>query len=194
MKNSSIILLLFLFILGCASENKYSPKQKGYPKVELPEAAYKQIEGGHPYSFEQSKHALFVPDTDSRAEPHWMILEYPKLNAMIQLTYKPVKNDMTRLQKIIDDAYKLTARHQVRAYDINEQQYTSPSGIKATTMTLTGEVPTQFQFFVTDTSKHYLRGAVYFKTALKNDSLAPVIDFLKADCLHIINTLKWKNN
>jgi gliding motility-associated lipoprotein GldD len=186
----SIIVLTFVF--GCNKTNNYTPKQKGYPKINLPEAKYKTIEAGHPYSFEQSVHAVLQPDKDDIAEPHWVILNYPKLDAVIQITYKPIRNDMKRLQGIIDDAYKLTSKHQVRAYEISEQLYTAPSGTKATTLSIKGEVPSQFQFFTTDSSKHYLRGAIYFKTSQKNDSLAPIIDYLKQDCVQIINTLKWK--
>jgi gliding motility-associated lipoprotein GldD len=57
---------------------------------------------------------------------------------------------------------------------------------------LSGEVPTQFQFFVTDSTDHFLRGALYFNTAMKNDSLAPVIEYIKVDMIHLINTLEFK--
>ena len=57
---------------------------------------------------------------------------------------------------------------------------------------LEGEVPSQFQFHITDSTDHFLRGALYFKTATKNDSLAPAIEFLKSDIIHLLNTLEWK--
>jgi gliding motility-associated lipoprotein GldD len=56
---------------------------------------------------------------------------------------------------------------------------------------LEGEVPSQFQFYVTDSTKHFLRGALYFRTATKNDSLKPIIDFIKKDVIHLLNTVKW---
>jgi gliding motility-associated lipoprotein GldD len=57
---------------------------------------------------------------------------------------------------------------------------------------LNGEVATSLQFFTTDSTKHFLRGAIYVKTATQNDSLAPIIQFLKQDALHLIQTLSWK--
>jgi gliding motility-associated lipoprotein GldD len=69
----------------------------------------------------------------------------------------------------------------------------TPNGYSAVVAELSGEVPTQFQFFVTDSTTHFLRGAVYFNTAMKNDSLAPVIEYLKIDMTHLMNTLKFVN-
>jgi hypothetical protein len=37
-----------------------------------------------------------------------------------------------------------------------------------------------------------LRGALYFRTATANDSLAPVIEYIKADMIHLLNTLEWE--
>ncbi len=200
MKNSSLLLISkssFVFLLflmtHCQQKKTYIPKPTAYPKINLPKATYSTIKEKHPFVFEMSEQAVMVPDTFATAEPHWVILKYPKLNAIIQLTYKPVNKDMKRLQGIINDAYKLTSKHQIKAFAIEEQIYTAPSGTRATMLNIKGEVPSQFQFFTTDTTNNYLRGAIYFRTALKNDSLAPVIDYLKADCVHIINTLKWRD-
>jgi hypothetical protein len=48
------------------------------------------------------------------------------------------------------------------------------------------------QFFTSDSTRHFLRGAVYVNTATQNDSLAPIIDFIKQDALHLVKTLQWK--
>jgi len=91
------------------------------------------------------------------------------------------------------DAYRLTTKHQVRAYAIEEDIVEMPQGITATVVTLSGQVPTQFQFYTTDSVNHFLRGALYFHTALENDSLAPIIDFIKEDIMHMLYTLEWRN-
>jgi gliding motility-associated lipoprotein GldD len=57
---------------------------------------------------------------------------------------------------------------------------------------LDGEVPSQFQFTMTDSSQHFLRGALYFNVKVQNDSLKPAIDFMKKEVLHVINTLQWR--
>jgi len=96
------------------------------------------------------------------------------------------------LKSCLEDAYKLTTKHQIRAYAIEEDIVETSQGITATVVTLSGQVPTPFQFYTTDSVNHFLRGALYFHTALENDSLAPIIDFIKEDIMHMLYTLQWR--
>ncbi len=186
--------LMTLFSCGTASEeeNTSLPRPKGYPLIAIPTHQYRSLEPGHPFSFEVSQWAEVKKDTTYFAEPHWIYIYYPRWDAFIQLTYKPVLNDPKRLQKMIRDSYILAAKHQMKATRIDEGYITTLSGRKAAVIELEGEVATSFQFIVTDSTKHFLRGAVYFNTATKNDSLAPVIRYLKKDAIHLIQTLQWK--
>ncbi len=168
------------------------PRPKGYPKLEMPNHKYKALEQGHPFTFDVSSYALVKKDTVYFAEPHWMYIYYPRWDAFIQLTYKPVLQDKARLQKMIRDSYILASKHQMKATRIDEGFITTLSGRRAAVIELEGEVATSFQFIVTDSTKHFIRGAVYFNTATKNDSLAPVIRYLKQDAIHLIQTLQWK--
>ena len=186
-----LLACLTLAACGSSDQAEYVPKPKGYPRIDLPVASYVPIEPGHPYQFDVNKIARVLPDTFKRAEPHWIFVYYPTLKATVQLTYKPVQN-LDNLRGMLADAYKLTAKHNVKAYSINQQRVQLRSGLSASLITLVGEVPTQFQFITTDTTRHFLRGALYFDTATANDSLAPVIDYVKADMMRMLNTLKWK--
>jgi len=168
------------------------PRPKGFPVMDIPSHQYQSLEKGHPFSFELSKQAVIKKDTFALAEPHWMYIYYPRWDAFIQLTYKPVLNNPQRLQKMIRDSYILAAKHQMKATRIDEGYITTLSGRKAAVIELEGEVATSFQFIVTDSTNHFLRGAVYLNTATKNDSLAPVIRYLKQDAIHLIQTLRWK--
>jgi gliding motility-associated lipoprotein GldD len=186
-------ILLTMFSCGTSSEQETSlPRPKGYPLLDIPKHQYQSLESGHPFSFEVSKWAEVKRDTTYFAEPHWMYIYYPRWDAFIQLTYKPVLQDPKRLQKMIRDSYILASKHQMKATRIDEGFITTTSGRKAAVIELEGEVATSFQFIVTDSTKHFLRGAVYFNTATKNDSLAPVIRYLKQDAIHLIQTLQWK--
>jgi len=180
-------------LIGCSSsEPDYAPKPKGYPRLDLPAQTYQAMKEEHPYSFEYSTSAVLLPDTFSDAEPHWIFIAYPSLKASIQLTYKPVQNSAQRLGAFINDAYKLAGRHQVKATGIREQVVKTKSGQTAVLLDLEGDVPSYVQFFTTDTATHYLRGAMYFSVADKQDSLQPAIDYLRKDIVHLLNTLKWK--
>lgn len=121
-----------------------------------------------------------------------MEVYYPALKANIHLTYKRIRK-ADDLKEYINDAYVLTSKHQIKASAIDEVVITTPSGKKAVIAEVSGEVPSQFQFTITDSTRHFLRGAVYFFTKVNNDSLAPAIDYVKRDALHLINSLQWKN-
>jgi len=179
------------FLMSCSED--YLPKPKGYNKIDLPAHDYQLLTEKHPYVFEYSKDAVIKKDVSLIAEPHWIDVYYPAFNAYIQLTYKKLDGKSKLFDEHIDDSHKLTGKHNIKAYSIDEGQVKTPKGYAATVFELSGEVPSQFQFYITDSTKHFLRGAIYFQTATKNDSLAPVIEYLKYDAMHLINTVDWKN-
>jgi gliding motility-associated lipoprotein GldD len=182
-----------LGMVSCGTEDQvYFQKPKGFARISLPEHTYRTLEGGYPYSFEYSTSAVVVPDTTADAEPYWILVKYPELNAFIQFTYKPLNGDLKKLDHHVLDAYKLASKHLIKAISQKEEIITLKNGRKVVTMEITGEVPSHFQFYSTDTSQHYLRGAVYLQVATLNDSLKPIVDFLKVDTKHILETLKWK--
>ncbi|HEV7348961.1 gliding motility lipoprotein GldD [Telluribacter sp.] len=182
-----------LLVSACqSSDQTYVPKPKGYNRLALPSHSYQPLTERHPYNFMYSRHATILPDTFADAEPHWIFVHYPQLKANVQLTYKEIKNDPKRLKDFIDDAYKLAGKHQIRASSIKEQTIQTRSGRTATLFQLEGDVPSPFQFYTTDSSRHFLRGAIYFPTATKNDSLAPVIDYIQQDLMRMLNTLQWQ--
>ena len=185
------VYLIVVFTLAGCSEN-YVPKPKGFNRIELPAPAYQALPDTFPYAFQFSKYARLLDDTSRLAERYWIHLYYPGMDANIQLTYKPIENQQERLEDFLGDAYKLTAKHQIKAYSIEENVVKTPKGHTGVVQELSGEVPSQFQFFLTDSTQNFLRGALYFKTATKNDSLAPVIQYVKSDIMHLINTFDWR--
>jgi len=192
MKSAKLTLLVILLILwGCSSE--FMPKPKGYNRIILPAHEYTTLPDTLPYSFQYSKHAKILKDSSWIAEPYWIDIYYPEFVASIQVSYKPVKNDIELLKEYLATAYKLTSKHQVKAYAIDEAVVKTNHGKTAVVAKLSGEVPSQYQFFTTDSTNHFLRGALYFNTATQNDSLAPVIDYVKEDIMKLLNTLEWQD-
>jgi gliding motility-associated lipoprotein GldD len=178
-----------LGFFGCQQE--YQPKPLGYNRLLLPEHEYRNLPDSLPYTFEYSKHATLLSDTSRIRERFWVEIYYPTIKANVHITYKPIQNQKM-LKEYLDDSYTLTAKHQIKAYAINEAITKTPSGKTAVIAELEGEVPSQFQFTVTDSTKNFMRGALYFNTKVANDSLAPAIEFMKKDIMHLINTLAWK--
>jgi gliding motility-associated lipoprotein GldD len=127
-------------------------------------------------------------------ERYWIELYYPQLKSNVHITYKPLGNSKKLLKEYMDDAYTLTAKHQIKASGINEIITRTESGLTAVIAELEGEVPSQFQFTITDSTSNFLRGALYFNTQVHNDSLAPAIEYMKKDIMHMIHTFEWKNS
>ena len=186
--------MFFFIICGLYScEVGFLPKPRGYNKIYLPKHEYYKLKDGFPFSFEVSKKAEVNNNTIYKNEPYWIDLFYPDFNAEINITYKKIRKDKKDLMEFVNDTYKLINKHQIKASAIKETVIQTTSGKHATIIELSGEVPTQFQFHITDSSSHFLRGALYFNTATKNDSLAPIINFIKIDIIHLINTLEWND-
>ena len=189
----NIFMFVFAVILFAACDREYLPKPLGYNRLELPEPAYRRLPDSLPYSFEYSQHARLLRDTSFIREKFWIEVYYPAIKSNIHITYKPLNGNKKLLKEFMDDAYTLTAKHQIKAYAINEAITKTPSGKTAVIAELEGEVPSQFQFTMTDSTQNFLRGALYFNTKVQNDSLAPAIEYMKRDMLHIINTLEWNS-
>lgn len=186
------VLFGFTLLMSCDGEEVYTPKPKGFNRIDLPKHEYVMLDGDYPYNFEISKSAVVQKDTFANAEPYWIIIYYPEIDARIQLTYKPLNGNMIKLQQHIGDAFKLAAKHQVRASSQNDQRVRFESGIEALVMHIKGEVPSHYQFVTTDTTRNFLRGASYLMEPTFNDSLMPIVDYIKQDCNHLLETLTWK--
>lgn len=187
----TLIGLMSLNGLLISCNQEYLPKPLGYNRLILPLHEYIKLPDSLPYSFEYSKHATLLADTSRIRENFWIEIYYPELKSNVHITYKTIKSEKL-LKEFLDDSYTLTAKHQIKAYAINEVITKTPSGKTAVIAELEGEVPSQFQFTITDSAKNFLRGALYFNTKVANDSLKPAIDYMKKDIMQIINTLEWK--
>jgi len=189
----SIILFFNILIISCNSN--YTPKPRGYFKINFPQHQYQQFnQPGFPYSFEYPVYANIIHDTtffeDKPENPYWINIDFPSFNARIYISYKEIgKNSFDKLK---DDAYKMSYKHTYKATSIEDSLMKTPLGVAGVFFTVGGNAATAKQFFVSDTTKNFLRGALYFDTAPNEDSLGIVNQFLKDDMLHLINTLQWK--
>lgn len=184
------VMLCVWILLSCQTE--FQPKPKGYNRLVLPEPSYISLPDSLPYYFEYSSHARLLKDTSGVNEKHWVELYYPELKATVHITYKQLDQSGELLKEYLNDAYTLTAKHQIKAYAIDESITKTPTGKVAVIAEIEGEVPSQFQFTMTDSTRNFLRGALYFNVKVQNDSLAPAIAYMKRDVMHLINTLEWK--
>lgn len=189
---SSIVAVLITTLLS-SCQREFLPKPIGYNRLILPDPEYRALPDTFPYRFNYSKHARMLPDTSRLSERYWIEIFYPELNSTIHITYKSIQNNEQLLKEFMNDAYTLAAKHQIKAYAIDEAIVTTPNGKTAVVVELQGEVPSQMQFTITDSTNNFLRGALYFNTKVHNDSLKPAIEYMKKDMMHMINSFDWKN-
>lgn len=190
--SASFLLGLIGFWVNHTLHQVYMPKPMGYCRINLPTQCYQLLQGDFPYMFEHSIHANVQPSQSSYKVNYWIDLYYPAFDATIYISYQSVAQDPALLKALCENASILAFKHQAKASYIEESVIQTPKGYRANVIELFGEVPTPFQFYTTDGQKHFLRGALYFKTALQNDFLEPVIQYLKKDILHMLHTLEWK--
>jgi len=190
----STFFLVLLFLLSCNSV--YTPKRRGYFKIDFPAHQYQTFDQpGYPYSFEYPVYAHIIKDSsyfDTIPEnPYWINIDFPGFGARIYVSYKAIGQN--KFDKLRDDAYKMTFKHTYKASSIDDSSFVTPNGVGGVFFKVGGNAATAKQFFVTDTTHHFLRGALYFDTAPNEDSLGVVNRFLEKDMDHLINTFRWKN-
>ncbi len=199
MKQSSLFLRIgfgffvgLLLLAGC--EDEYTPKPRGFVRIDVPEPAYEPAETPDcPYSFETAVYAAFVPDQRPNSDPCWFNIEYPQYKAKVHFSYKPVNGN---LAQYLEDSRALTNKHISKASGIDEALILKEeSRVFGTVYSISGsQTASPLQFHLTDSVDHFLRGALYFNVSPNNDSLAPVINLVKADMLHLIETLNWRSS
>jgi gliding motility-associated lipoprotein GldD len=187
-------LITALFILS-ACNSTYTPKPTGYFKIDFPEKTYQQFnQPGYPYTFEYPAYARIIKDStffDTTAEnPWWINIDFPQFNARMYLSYKIIGNN--KLEKLLNDAYNLTNKHSIKASYINDSVMNISDNVHGSFFSVQGDVATASQFFLTDSTKHFIRGALYFDATPNEDSLRPVSQFLVEDMKHLIHTFRWK--
>ena len=181
--------------LLAACNSDYTIKRRAYFKIDFPAHQYQQFDQlGYPYTFEYPVYAKIVKDsTFFEAKPendYWINVEFPRFNSKIYISYKEIgKNDFN---KLVNDAFTMTYKHTSKATEITDSLMKTPKGISGVFFNVGGNAATAKQFFVTDSVKHFLRGAMYFDATPNEDSLGIVYDFLQADMKHLINSLQWK--
>jgi gliding motility-associated lipoprotein GldD len=188
------VCIAFTTIL-CSCNSDYTPKPRGYFKITFPKKQYQSFDQpGYPYSFEYPTYAKVLKDSSffggATENPWWINIDFPQFNGRIYVSYKDPRKE--KFDKLISDSYKLTNKNTVKAYSIDDSLITNPNNVHGIFFKLGGDVATANQFLLTDTTTHFLRGALYFDATPNEDSLSIVNRFLIEDVRHLINTFKWK--
>ena len=186
------LLLPLLLLSSCTTDDDeiITPKPRAYYRISFPQKDYIVHDSTCPFKFEIPNYSHIENDKTQNAEPCWINLQFPKFNSTLHLSYKPVTEN---LEKYFEDTYTLASKHQIKASGIEEQLFQNDSlKVYGLVYQIDGNAASAIQFYITDSSKHFLRGALYFNCIPNIDSLSPVIAFLKKDIFHLIETFTWK--
>lgn len=182
MRNLFLTIFL-LFFFGCKED--FLPKPKAYLSLEYPEKKYQKLSLNRPYTFEIQKNTKIVDDKNN-----WLKIEYPTLKASIDITYRPVQNN---LQELLIEAEKLVFKHAIKAEQIIPKDFSNnEKRVFGTLYEITGNAASNLQFHLTDSTQHFIKGALYFNVKPNYDSIFPAVAFIKKDILQLIETLEWK--
>lgn len=164
------------------------PKPYGYFRLAVPDTAYVNYEGPAPFRFALSRNAE-VKLRPTSSEKYWMDIYYPSLNATIHGSYFSVHHN---LDILTDDAFKLVYKHAAQATAIPEQAFENPQAqVFGVLFNLQGNTASPYQFFLTDSTRHFFRASVYCDCFPNADSLAPVYNYLEHDIRRLIESWQW---
>jgi len=186
-----LIAVAILALIAASCEESYTPKPRGYFRIDLPEKRYQKFDTAYPYAFDFPAYTRIVLDRRESSEPYWLNIEYPQFNGTIYISYKKINGNLV---EYLEDTRTFVMKHIPKADAIGDSLINRPEDrVFGLLYDIEGSgAASPCQFFVTDSTTHFLRGALYFNTTPNNDSLAPVISFVRQDIVRLLQTIHWK--
>ncbi len=188
-------ILIFLNLCSACRNENLLPKPRTYPYIDFPSGPPRHVRlQGCPFTFEFPQYGILERDStffDQIIQSKcWFNIHIPQLMGTIHFSYYPISNK-SMLEKNIKDAFKLAREHQIKANYVDEMPISKPGKVYGMLFNIEGPVASSFQFYLTDSSHHYLRASLYFNAPTRPDSLGPIIEFSKKDVIQLINTFEW---
>lgn len=188
-----IISLVFISVIIASCNSDYSPKPRGYYRIDLPEKSYVNYKSDCGFSFDVPSYADVVKDSSTDAQDCWRNVVYKGLNGRLHLSYYQITSPKM-FGQLIEDSRRLVFKHTVKADGINESRIDNiKTGVHGLYYDIEGNAASSIQFFLTDSTKHFLRGALYFYAPPQADSIQPVLNFVRKDVERMLETFKWDN-
>lgn len=190
MRYKILIVITMLIFAGC--NEKYTPKPRGYFRIDFPRKNYHAIENQYPYRFEIPDYAVVLPDSRNPGKPSWINIAVPASKAEIHISYYALNDGKGVLSKYMEESRQLAYKHTIKADAIDEQLFLNAGNhVFGTVYRIEGNAASPMQFYLTDSTRHFLRGALYIREVPNIDSLKPVIDFLVPDVVRLIESTTW---
>ena len=166
LKTANKLIILLILVCACNSDVQV-PKPPVYPRIFYPEHEYKLTEEGLPYQFEQPVYSKLVSTQESKFtvnsdERYWKNLNFTPFNATLHLSYSSL-NNMKDLDDLREETRRLAFEHSFKADDIQTIEMSREADhIYGNMYLIEGNTATNLNFYLTDSSKHFFRAALYF--------------------------------
>ncbi|MCQ2252958.1 MAG: gliding motility lipoprotein GldD [Bacteroidales bacterium] len=185
------LIFFCVAVMAVACSQNPVPKPRGYFRVTYPAKEFRSFDSLNlPYTFQIPRYCMMEREDSYGALQYWTNIVYPTLNAKVHLSYVDINNN---LDTLIEDSHTLAYKHTVKADAIEKvAYYNDTTNVYGLLYYLKGNVASPLQFFVTDSSRHFLRGSLYFNCQPNKDSLLPSVKFVRADIEKLFETLQWK--
>lgn len=190
------IFALSCFLLSsCKSDIDLIPRPRMFPRIVFPERNYITFEKDYcPFSFTYPTYAEVVQDTlffdEKPAHPCWFDLKVSSLNSTIHCSYYPIQS-IKDFDKFVNDAFNLVSKHNIKA-EAREEYLIQDKDVSGLIFEIKGPVASPYQFFITDSVRHFIRGSLYINDVVNPDSTKIIIDFLREDIEKMIESFTWR--
>ncbi len=191
MRTLIFTLLLFCICLSsCNTSNDFAPKRQGYFRIDLPERKYNTYKADCPFVFEYPQYASIANDSGAASHSCWINLVFPKFRCNVYMSYLTVD---TNVDAYIEECRKFVVKHEVKASAISERTVVNTKDkIYGVIYDIEGNAASNMQFYLTDSTRNFIRGALYFYAVPNKDSLEPVVKFVKEDINHLVESFRWR--
>lgn len=181
----------FLFA-ACEPDVVFTPRPRGYFRIDMPEKKYVLYDDSIPYSLEIPEYSQMFHSSAPNAPETWRDLYFGGFKATLYLSYHEITSDSLFAQ-LINQSWELTEAHHEMSQAMKDSMILRPDDrVFGTVIELGGNAASLLQFYLTDSVHNFIRGSLYFYAAPNKDSLQPVLKYIKDDVMHIVATLKWK--
>ena len=181
--------LTFLLAIFSSCETDYTPKPRGFFRIDFPPKSYRPYESNCPFRFEIPGYSSVEQDSFPGAQPCWLNIQFPSFRATLHLSYRRVEQN---LRQLTEDSRTLAMKHSAKAEEISENPFFTPRHIFGLRYDIMGNAASPVQFYLTDSTQNFLRGSLYFNVTPEADSLAPVLSFIGKDINRFLQTFEWK--
>ena len=198
MKKIFGLIAIIAVLTSCGGNSDYTPKPRGYFRIYYPKKEYRTFDTIYPFTFVYPKHAYVEKDLHPQASEkilnmkYLLNMQFPQFNGTLHLSYETITSKKV-FNELTEDARTFAFKHTVKATSIDQGVIRNPTRkIYGIYYTIEGNAASSLQFYITDSTKNYLRGALYFNTVPRLDSIQPVLNFVRKDVDTLIKSFKWK--